>query len=1147
MKTINSALKGGRYTTVWMDLPRHGAVQRNLWRRTLMQFSIWIRTAKHAGIHCVLCGPEGRRWQDEHLISLIDDKIVYESSCATCYFGEQVIPEPYRPNGLRYKLFSTVAAESIECRCPAGSTHKYGLSSPAPGRAEQRLQVQARLYERLIPRLMSQSRRSIRPDSINLVNDRDGTNAIDKQQAFPTESREAEKERHRAGIKPVKRKQIVEAADDDLGDSLNGLDGDVEAHFADVLPEEISDSDESYDGQDDDMITWWFTQTAGFPNVPSTVFIVNSFEGIFAALDHVGPGMDICEFCGGAARTTTVAIRRRLRAGQNFDLVTHLDLGEPPVQRMAIRYLDTNNVLVLIMAPRCRSLGPPSNVNYAINYDTLLQHFEEDKPHLSFCGYAALHQLKKGRHFFSEQPHPTWLWYVEPWPHVGQHPSVGTQIVDMCTMGLLGPNKLPAQKRSELTAGAPELLDPFRGMRCNGRHKVHDTVWGSGQTEALQVWTWNFAERVIAGVSKLRHRVARQEKATAFPSVGIGPETEDDAPSEGAAASDQPAWMGCPGCRRHLARTHRSHNRQPGVCKYPDAEPEPEWTCPGCSRTPPRPRGHPDHTDVVGECRWAIAPQRRGHARMGAHPREARRPAASDPTEDLQERDLPQGTEAPAPGSRVLDPGGPGLPTPVPPLPASPSPGMDTDAARNGVSSLSSSSSRGPDREQRERRAQPRVLDAGTGEAESDWTQFDVSKHLRTLRIGTAAQIRRTLRKLHLRWWHAQRAPMERILSAAGVPTAVIQMILDIVDTCRECRAWKRPGPDPTPSLQLATAQNELVEADILFFKTYMVWHMLDRADRWHAGQRIVNKTMDTLITAIMTTWLQIFGPIKFLIIDGEKSIFATEGQARLKSMGIEVRPRAPEQHARFLERRGAILRFCLHCMESQLEREGIPVQFEQLLAEGIFARNALISHGGATPYNARLGTQPAMLPGLHVPADDPAKGAGRCLQRIREISLQKIIEATALDRMHRADRSKTLPAGEGLDYQPGEDAEFYNPPASKDVSGWHGPAPVIENLPDRGQVKLRWKGQELLRKYADVRRFMAFIALTIGIAMSSDTALGGALATVLTYIDHQPERKLQTFGYMQVQGVASHARHWQLQTSRVSLGLHSTPFVRHD
>ena len=134
-------------------------------------------------------------------------------------------------------------------------------------------------------------------------------------------------------------------------------------------------------------------------------------------------------------------------------------------------------------------------------------------------------------------------------------------------------------------------------------------------------------------------------------------------------------------------------------------------------------------------------------------------------------------------------------------------------------------------------------------------------------------------------------------------------------------------------------------------------------------------------------------------------------------------------------------------------------VTFKQLLAECVLANNALVSHAGATQYHARFGATPAMLPDPWQVPDDTAQGPGRYLHRIREIALQKIIESTAQARVRRALGGRTSVPGEVLDYVPGELVEFYRPPSSKDVSGWQGPAPVVENHPSRGHVSVQWKG----------------------------------------------------------------------------------------
>ena len=43
-----------------------------------------------------------------------------------------------------------------------------------------------------------------------------------------------------------------------------------------------------------------------------------------ALLASAGEGLDMCELCGGEARTTQLAIRRRLTSGRNFDLVCNV-------------------------------------------------------------------------------------------------------------------------------------------------------------------------------------------------------------------------------------------------------------------------------------------------------------------------------------------------------------------------------------------------------------------------------------------------------------------------------------------------------------------------------------------------------------------------------------------------------------------------------------------------------------------------------------------------------------------------------------------------------------------------------------------------------------------------------------------------------
>ena len=258
--------------------------------------------------------------------------------------------------------------------------------------------------------------------------------------------------------------------------------------------------------------------------------------------------------------------------------------------------------------------------------------------------------------------------------------------------------------------------------------------------------------------------------------------------------------------------------------------------------------------------------------------------------------------------------------------------------------------------------------------------------------------------------------------------------------------------------------------------------------------------------------------------MDGERGLtIAAEAQDFFRTQGIQVRPRAPGQHARYIERRGAILRHAMHCIEEQLEREGIVATFPELLAQAVFAGNALISYNGATPYNARFGTQPAVLPDIHAPHADSLLMNGRDPHRVRAVALQRIIESTAQARVRRALRAATSAPGEVHNYLPGDLVDFWRQPRSKDAHAWHGPARVVRNQPERGQVIIRWQNGDLYCKYADVRRFLDFAGLVFATGHCMAVLEPGPKAQVLeileTYYRHLGTSHLETFGYWMQDG----------------------------
>ena len=61
----------------------------------------------------------------------------------------------------------------------------------------------------------------------------------------------------------------------------------------------------------------------------------------------------------------------------------------------------------------------------------------------------------------------------------------------------------------------------------------------------------------------------------------------------------------------------------------------------------------------------------------------------------------------------------------------------------------------------------------------------------------------------------------------------------------------------------------------------------------------------------------------------------------------------------------------------------------------------------------------------------------------MREIAASNIIEATALARLERANRHKTVPSIERSEHKPGDLVDIWYDPSHKEQQGWRGPAQV--------------------------------------------------------------------------------------------------------
>ena len=91
-------------------------------------------------------------------------------------------------------------------------------------------------------------------------------------------------------------------------------------------------------------------------------------------------------------------------------------------------------------------------------------------------------------------------------------------------------------------------------------------------------------------------------------------------------------------------------------------------------------------------------------------------------------------------------------------------------------------------------------------------------------------------------------------------------------------------------------------------------------------------------------------------------------------------------------------------------------------------------------------------------------------ISRLRELALSTLVESTSQQRLNRAMKHRTRPAGERFDYRPGQLVDLHRPANQKTASGWRGPAEVVAAHNQDGYVDVKWRGRVLSVRFADLR-----------------------------------------------------------------------------
>ena len=138
--------------------------------------------------------------------------------------------------------------------------------------------------------------------------------------------------------------------------------------------------------------------------------------------------------------------------------------------------------------------------------------------------------------------------------------------------------------------------------------------------------------------------------------------------------------------------------------------------------------------------------------------------------------------------------------------------------------------------------------------------------------------------------------------------------------------------------------------------------------------------------------------------------------------------------------------------------------------------------------------------------------------------------------RLERALASKARLANEQLELQQGDLVDFYRQPATKDESGWRGPAEVVEA--PGPPIVIRWQGRHLQVRTQDLRRALVYFVYTLPAFVNDDPQRSNATSVLVEFAE-QLHKEVVRIGWVQSGGSpptlsgGSPSTSWSFKSSR--------------
>ena len=243
-----------------------------------------------------------------------------------------------------------------------------------------------------------------------------------------------------------------------------------------------------------------------------------------------------------------------------------------------------------------------------------------------------------------------------------------------------------------------------------------------------------------------------------------------------------------------------------------------------------------------------------------------------------------------------------------------------------------------------------------------------IFKKLPRLALDDETAAKRLILGLHERLWHSGLTDTVNILRRCGMPHHVCRLAPDAVASCMICRKYSRAGRRPQyKGVNLSCNFNDLVQTDIFHFQDEIYLITVDEATRYKIATKCTGRFLKDILSALMTSWIRFFGPMRVLVTDQESSLMTVAAGEELQRLGIERRPagttsgKQGQRHTTtgLVEKHIDLIKLTMVKIQAEASRWGIEVQGEELAAEASMAQSTTMSVGGYSPVTMLFGILP--------------------------------------------------------------------------------------------------------------------------------------------------------------------------------------------